>query len=289
MCDALSQSYRQCERIARTYARNFYLGFRLLPPQKRQAICAVYAFMRYADDLADEHKTPDDAALDRWLDALSAAVSGVATDDPIMLALSDTVKTYDIPMVYFADLIAGVRSDMVPVSFATFDELENYCYRVAGVVGLACLRIWGVSDTSRAEAIAVRCGTAFQLTNVLRDIREDASRSRVYLPDEDLHRFGLSRSTLLERVHARQARSLIAFEAERARAYFESCAELPALISPDSRGTFLAMFLIYRALLDKIAGDPSAPLRSRVSLSLPKKLATLTRAIVIARGTHRPG
>ncbi len=283
MQNDLDRAYAHCERIARAYARNFYLGFRLLPRAKRRAICAVYAFMRQADDLADEQGSPDVAAIEGWHGALEAALSGMATDHPVILALADTVTRYDIPRVYFSELIAGVRSDLGPVSITTFRDLETYCYRVAGVVGLVCLRIWGVSDNRRAEDLAVQCGTAFQMTNVLRDLREDASRGRVYLPQEDFDRFGLTARTFLQKEHADQTRNLITFECQRARELFDGCRSLAALIAEDSRSAFVTMFLTYRALLDKIARDTGAPLRGRVSLSLPEKLAIVTRSLMVAR------
>ncbi len=279
----LDRSYAICEQIARTYAHNFYQGFRLLPRAKRRAICAVYAFMRQADDLADEHGTPDISAIEEWHGALESAISGASSIHPVIRALADTVRRYDIPRTYFSELIKGVRSDLGPVSFSTFSELEDYCYKVAGVVGLVCLRIWGVCDARRADSLAIRCGTAFQLTNILRDLREDCGRGRVYLPEEDLHRHGLSGETLLNPEHAVQARSLIAFETERARKLYDGCRELPALISPDSRAAFMAMFLVYRALLYKIASDPGAPLERRVSLSAAQKLATLASALIRSR------
>jgi phytoene synthase len=284
--EELTASYAHCERIARTSARNFYHGFRLLPRSKRQALCSVYAFMRYADDLADEATVPGAPGLNVLETALDGSYAPDAPFSTIMPAFLDTVARYDLPLQLFRDLIEGVRMDLTATAIATYAELERYCYHVAGVVGLVCVRIWGVSDQRRADELAVQCGTAFQLTNILRDVREDAGLGRRYIPDEDLTRFGLTPTTWLDAANAGRTSALIGYEAKRARDLYDACRPLADLIEPESRPAFLAMYLIYRGLLERIARDPHAVLRRRVVLSRAAKVGLLMKALVLARRRH---
>ena len=189
-------SYQFCAKIAQREARNFYHAFLLLPRDRRLAMCALYAFLRHTDDLADEPGTAEQktAALEQWRGALDAALEGQALAWPGLPAVADTVSRRSIPHEYLHAVIDGVSMDMQPRGFADFGELADYCYHVASVVGLCCIHIWGYrSDGGRAERLAEGCGIALQLTNILRDIREDARNGRIYLPREEMDRFGVDR------------------------------------------------------------------------------------------------
>ena len=185
----LARSYAACEAIARRAASSFFPAFRVLPPPQRRAMCALYAFLRIADDISDEPATsaPQRLQLDRWREGLARALAG-EHEHPIHAALADTIRRFDIPGHYFEQALDGVEMDLTPQIYVTFSDLQKYCYRVASVVGLACIHIWGFQG-GRAQEYAIQAGIAFQLTNILRDLGEDARRDRVYLPREDLERF----------------------------------------------------------------------------------------------------
>src|SRR3984957_9850776 len=191
---SLDESYAYCRAVAKQRARNFYYSFVLLPPEKKNAMCAIYAFMRYCDDLSDEPGATR-SAMDRWRDALTAALAGHPGDNPSWPAFIDSVQRYSIPHEYFYEMIQGVASDLEPRTIQTFDELYQYCYRVASVVGLTTIHIFGFTSPE-ALPLAEKCGVAFQLTNILRDVHEDAELGRIYLPAEDLARFGVSADDL---------------------------------------------------------------------------------------------
>ena len=192
----LDESYAFCERVARTQAKNFYYSFLLLSRPQRQAMCAIYAFMRYCDDLSDAEGVSDRAgAIAQWQADLDSALAGNAPEHSpqhaVWPAFSDAVARYRIPHEYFRDMIRGVSSDLEPRHIQTFQELYDYCYHVASVVGLTIIHIFGFDNPAARLQLAERCGVAFQLTNILRDVREDAEHGRVYLPEEDLVRFGV--------------------------------------------------------------------------------------------------
>ncbi|HJZ94880.1 MAG TPA: phytoene/squalene synthase family protein, partial [Candidatus Solibacter sp.] len=191
---SVDQSYRYCLKVARTRAKNFYYSFVLLSKQQRKAMCAIYAFMRYCDDLSDEPGASR-AAVEKWRAELEDALQGRFSEHPVWPAFHHTVRRFGIPHDYFRQMIDGIASDLEPRRIETFDELYQYCYRVASVVGLTIIHIFGF-DTRSALPLAEKCGVAFQLTNILRDVKEDLSRGRVYLPDEDLKRFGVDAGNL---------------------------------------------------------------------------------------------
>ena len=206
----LEMAYSVCRHIARSAAKNFYYGFLVLPRRKRNALSAVYAFMRRCDDIADDDTlSPDDRQnkLAEWLDTVHRALAGQPTDDPVLLALTDAQRPYQIPIGLLDQLAYGTAADLDAASqsrsagapliarYQTFEDLRQYCYGVASVVGLVCIRIFGYRDPA-AEPLAERCGLAFQLTNIIRDVKEDAAMGRVYLPEEDLAKFGLSAADL---------------------------------------------------------------------------------------------
>ncbi len=280
---ALRESYRFCARIARREARNFYWAFLLLPPARRRSMCALYAFLRHTDDLADEPGEPEDKAraLESWRLALDAALEGRPDGWPGLLALADTVKRHAIPPHLLHDVIDGVSMDVQPRGFATFDELTDYCYHVASVVGLCCIHIWGYrSEGGQAERLAEHCGLALQLTNILRDIGEDARAGRVYLPREDLERFGVEPDELAAGGRPRAGvRDLLEFEGRRAYAYYEDARRLVPLVDPVGRPVLRTIVGIYRALLDEIARREYNVLETRVKIPAWRKAAIAVGAM----------
>jgi 15-cis-phytoene synthase len=264
--ERLALAYAACIAIARREAKNFYYAFRALPRAKREAICAVYSFMRHADDLSDdESRTREQrrADLDAWLAAWHDAAAGGPTKDPVFLALADARIRFDIPLDLLDQLVHGTSMDLDAPgaesgqwdTYATFDDLRRYCYYVASVVGLVCIRIFGYSDP-RAEKLAEDTGLAFQLTNILRDVREDAERGRVYLPLEDLAHYGVRIEVLAAlrdgtQMTAKQ-RALLESIARRAEAGYQSGRALLPLIDADARPALWVLIAIYHNLLRRI-------------------------------------
>jgi 15-cis-phytoene synthase len=227
----LQHSYSFSERIARSRARNFYYSFLLLSREQRLAMCAIYAFMRYCDDISEgEGASPE--AIERWRRDLDCALAGRYGENALWPAFHDTVERFKIPHEYFYEMIAGVGSDLQPKQLATFDELYRYCYQVASVVGLTIIHIFGF-DSPDALMLAEKCGIAFQLTNILRDVREDRENGRVYLPSEDIRQFGADLSLRDDRFV-----QLMAFEAARARAYYDESRPLLGLLTRIERSHF---------------------------------------------------
>jgi phytoene synthase len=279
MSQALRQSYDYCERLSRRAAGNFYPAFRVLPGPQRLAMCALYAFLRIADDLSDEPGEPDAKrrALSAWRAGLDAALRGQPSH-PVHPALHDTVTRHAIPRAYLDAALDGVEMDLAPVAYPTFAELRLYCYRVASVVGLACIHIWGFAG-DEAKVHAESAGIAFQLTNILRDLGEDAGRGRVYLPAEDLERFGYEAERLGRGERDERFRALMRFEVERARGYYERAWPLVPLLRPAGRAVFLMMARTYRGLLDVIERRDYDVFSRRVRLSAWRKLWLAARAL----------
>jgi phytoene synthase len=280
---SVAESYRHCRNIARNRAKNFYYSFLLLEKPQRDAMCAVYAFMRQCDDLSDEPVTTDKAKLQQsirlWRFELDRALRGDVTDDAIWPAFYDTVRRYGIPHRFFHEMIDGITSDVEPRQIQTFDELYRYCYQVASVVGLTIVHIFGFQSV-RALLLAEKCGIAFQLTNILRDIREDAEAGRVYLPAEDLKRFNVSVEQLRTGSEDEPFRELMRFEARRARECYDQSEPLLQLIDPKSRRSLWALREIYLRLLSKIERADYNVLRQRISVSKPAKIALLLAAFL---------
>jgi phytoene synthase len=292
--ERLERSRRYCEQITRAAAKNFYYGLKLLPEPKRSAMFAVYAYMRLVDDIADEDdgRTHDQrvADLEQWRRQTQAAMAGEpAGQEPVWPAFSDVARRYALPASIFDAVIAGQCQDLMPVHFATFEQLHEYCYRVAGVVGLASIYIWGFEGGRETEELAIARGVAFQLTNILRDLREDAGRGRLYLPREDLAAFGMTEADLAAADGEGRFLDLMRFQIERAEAYYERSRGLEARIGRDSRPTLIAMTEIYHGLLKKVAAEPQRVLRERVSLSLLHKLRIGWRASRATRGMQETG
>jgi len=294
----LAVAYSVCRTIPRGSAKNFYFAFLVLPRRERAALCAVYAFMRRCDDIADE---PGLSLRERrlkladWLDAMHRVVTGEQTDDPVLLALSDAHRRFKIPVELLDQLAFGTAMDLqestTPIDgtrglaaneltarYKTFDDLYQYCYRVASVVGLVCIRVFGYRKPE-AEPLAERCGLAFQLTNIIRDVKEDAAMKRVYLPDEDLAKFGLS-ATELRNPQSARFRPLLAMEAERAREYYRSADELIPLMDHDSQPALWVLVTIYRQLLEKIAAKQYEVFDEKISLTTREKLKVLFKGFL---------
>ena len=267
----LAASYSFCRRIARTRARNFYYSFLLLSREQRDAMCAIYAFMRYCDDISEEEGASPEA-IARWRCGLDEALAGSFGENPLWPAFYDTVQRYKIPREYFHEMINGVSSDLQPRQIQTFDELYRYCYQVASVVGLTIIHIFGF-HSPEALPLAEKCGIAFQLTNILRDVREDRENRRVYIPADDIRRFGADLSTRDGRLI-----DLLGFEAERARHYYAESRPLIGLVDKRSRASLWALIEIYRRLLDRIERSKFDVLSRRIRVPSWEKIAILIRA-----------
>lgn len=292
MSMSLDEAYAACEAIARREAKNFYYAFRVLPRPKRAGICAVYAFMRHADDLADDERLPREDRLQQtrqWMETWHRAAAGEASDDPIFIALRDTQRRFQISTGLLDQLVEGTSMDLtVPAEgmvYQNFDELYRYCYFVASVVGLVCIRIFGYTDP-RAEKLAEETGVAFQLTNILRDVREDVERGRVYLPLEDLARHNVSVDQLssirADRKPTPDERALMEMEAERARKYYAAAERLLPLIATDSRAALWVLVKIYRRLLDRIVKARYEVFAERIRVPTWEKLWILLRGLCMA-------
>lgn len=284
----IEEAYGICKAIAKREAKNFYYAFLALPAARKNAICAIYAFMRKADDLADDESLPIDERrhrLDAWLMSWHAASQNGETADPVFVAVCDATRRFSIPMSLLDELVAGTTMDLRPGAsghpdtYATFDDLYRYCYLVASVVGLVCIRIFGYSDP-RAEKLAEETGVAFQLTNILRDVIEDASRNRVYLPLEDLAAHNVPLESLLHRGGAQpptaDERSLLAEIAGRAENFYRSASALLPLIHRESRPALRVLVSIYHALLKRIERANYDVFTRRASVPLSRKLWILT-------------
>lgn len=326
----LVMAYSVCRGITRSAAKNFYYAFVVLPRRKREALCAVYAFMRRCDDIADDASlglADRRQKLDAWLDALHRVQQGQPTDDAILLALTDAQRRFSIPAGLLDELAHGTamdvisadeqspgstpaiedsprlgRSDFVEdtggaplladfarsgnstapaltVRYATFEDLRLYCYRVASVVGLVCIHVFGYRDPA-AEPLAEECGLAFQLTNIIRDVKEDAAQGRVYLPEEDLAKFGLSAADLFSTPNAARFRPLLALEADRARDFYASGDALIPYISEESQPALWVLVTIYRSLLEKIVARQYDVFSAKVSLTRWEKLRILAQGFL---------
>jgi phytoene synthase len=285
-------AYSVCKGITRTAAKNFYYAFLVLPRRKREALCAVYAFMRRCDDISDDTtlSLPERRQkLDAWLDALHCAQQGQPTDDAILLALTDAQRHFSIPAGLLDELAAGTAMDIedsqfaetsgLQVQYKTFEDLRQYCYRVASVVGLVCIHIFGYRDPA-AESLAERCGLAFQLTNIIRDVKEDASMGRVYFPEEDLAKFGLSARYLLNSPDPARVRPLLTLEADRAREFYTAGDELISYISEDSQPALWVLVNIYRRLLERITEKQYDVFTAKVTLSTSEKPRILGKGFI---------
>ena len=295
-----AEAYAVCRGIAKREAKNFYYAFRVLPQHKQDAMCAVYAFMRRADDIADDESTPiaeRRVIMHQWIESWRKARHSGVSDDPVFLALNDTQKQFAIPDALLEELVQGTTMDLDPLpeqgkiqTYADFDELYRYCYLVASVVGLVCIKIFGYSDL-RAEQLAEETGIAFQLTNILRDVKEDVDRNRVYLPLDIMSAHGVN----VDRVKALAAgaemtssdRALLEELTAKAEHYYGSASELTPLIDADSRAALWVLAMIYYDLLVRIRKKKYDVFSSRVRVPTTGKLVLLLRGALMAMRNRR--
>lgn len=276
----LEDSYKKAQAITKERAKNFYFGIRLLPKKKRDSLCAVYAFFRESDDLSDDEAITNKAdRLIRWR-RLVHPQSDCSTDEGILPAFYDTVSKYKIPTVYFEELLDGTMSDLSVARYSSFDELYGYCYRVASTVGLVCLHIFGFDGSEEALKQAEERGIAFQLTNILRDVKEDGERGRIYLPIEDLQRFSLTEDQFLSGTPCPEMVDFLSFQVERAKHYYERSSSLSERVDAESRASLRAMTKIYRALLGKVESMGPKVFQERASLSKLEKLTLAGRTAI---------
>jgi len=304
VAEGTEDAYAYCASITRARAANFYYGIRLLPADRRRGMCAVYAFARRVDDIGDGTLEPGEKL--RRLDAEARTLTELEladrralwSSDPVMLALADTYERFALPPGALGELIEGVRMDVNGVSYERFEDLVLYCRRVAGAIGRVCLPVFGARDEvstagPEAETLADDLGVAMQLTNILRDVREDAENGRVYLPAEDLRRFGVvgedqltsapavlasllggtegSAAGAADGAHLERLHSLVRFQADRAHQWFERGMQLAPLLDRRSAACLQAMAGIYRRLLNRIQAHPERALATRISLPVPEK------------------
>jgi phytoene synthase len=260
----VAESYAYCRQVARRQARNFYYSFVLLSKPQRDAMCAIYAFMRYSDDLSDDPTVASITSMQKWREDLDAALQGEYRENPCWPAFHDAVKRYKIPHEYFHQMIDGVSSDLQPRNFQTFDELYRYCYQVASVVGLTIVHIFGF-ENPRALVLAEKCGIAFQLTNIIRDVKEDSERGRDYLPAEDRE--------MLPEIH-----HLLRYEGERAKAYYREALPLIGMVNKKSRASLWALIEIYRQLLERIEAKNYDVFSERIRLTAFEKITIVIKA-----------
>jgi 15-cis-phytoene synthase len=282
MTVSLAESNAFCQQLARSTGKNFYYSFLGLPRTLRREMCVLYAFMRATDDIGDDESrslAERRTLLDNWKQSLADALQGQTGDHPILPALAELVASGKLPARYLFDVIEGVEMDLEPRRFATFSELETYCYHVAGAVGLCCIHVWGF-DGDDALPPAIACGTAFQLTNILRDLAEDIDRDRVYLPQEDLQRFGYTEEDLQRRVFDDRFRRLMQFEVARARTHYQQAEQLFAHLAPPGQPILRAMIRIYGGLLDRIERRGYDIFSSRIHLSRCHKWSIVLKALL---------
>jgi 15-cis-phytoene synthase len=289
----LRTAYGICRHTARSTAKNFYYGFLVLPRRKRDAISAVYAFMRHADDISDDPQLSSQAKRDKlgeWLDAMHRAIAGQRTDDPVLMALADAQKKFEIPAELLEKLVYGTAMDCSEpgrgtrdtgqepvVLYRTFDDLYKYCYHVASVVGLVCIKIFGYRDPA-AEKLAEHLGVAFQLTNIIRDVKEDAEMGRIYLPTQDLQVYGIPTAAITAG-NAMALKPVLELEANRAREFYADGDKLLALIENESQPALWTLMTIYRMLLEKIAARNYEVFSERVRLTTGEKTKVLAKGL----------
>jgi phytoene synthase len=292
----VAEAYLECREIARREAKNFYYSFRVLPRHKSDAMCAVYAFMRRADDIADDERMSIEerrVVMADWVAAWRAVQAGGESDDAVFVAVRDTQARFGISDELLDQLVQGTTMDLnvepgtagVVQTYADFDELYRYCYLVASVVGLVCIKIFGYRD-ARAEKLAEETGIAFQLTNILRDVKEDAERGRIYLPLDLLGEFGVTVERVRELAAGdamkQEERAMLAALGAKAEGYYGSAAKLLPLIDRDSRAALWVLVTIYHGLLKRIAQANEDVFSHRVSVPTAAKLGVLARGMGMA-------
>ncbi len=304
---ALGAAYLFCREVAKREAKNFYYAFRVLPKPKRDAICAIYAFMRQADDLSDDESLSRDercVRMEAWREDWRRGRANGSASDPVFLAVADTQQRFGISDHLLEQLVEGTAMDLQPLpaggmkvqvqsadgmrelqGYESFGDLYHYCYLVASVVGLVCIRIFGYSDP-RAELLAERTGAAFQLTNILRDVKEDAERGRVYLPQEMLREFGVTNEDVLAMAAGRtldaNERAMLVALSVQAWEYYESARELLPMIDADSRPALWVLVKIYSGLLGAIDRRQGDVFSVRVRVATSHKLLALVQGMAMS-------
>ncbi len=269
---SLDESYRHCVEMIRTNSKSFFFSSQLLPPEKRLAVRAFYAFCRTSDDTVDNAISHPAQALSHWVGKVYAPHA--PADDAVLLAWKDTAARFNVPQMLVDELLAGIAMDLTVNRYATFGDLWLYCYRVASVVGLISMEIIGYREG--ASAYAVKLGVALQLTNILRDVGEDAARGRVYLPLEDLERFGLTDDDIINGQRDERFRALMRFEIKRAHALYDASWPGITMLHPDGQLSIAAAGNIYRGILGKIVANDYDVYNRRAHVPLPEKLTILS-------------
>ena len=278
----LELAYEECRSITRREARNFYYAFLTLPAAQRRAIYVTYAFCRHCDDAVDAERSDEEklATLVSLRNHLSEAYQGHGAT-PVLLALADVADRYQIPEEYFQEVLSGVESDLVKDRYQDFEQLRGYCYQVASVVGLICLQIFGYKDSS-AKAHAIDLGLAMQLTNIARDVREDLDFGRIYLPQDEMARFGYTEEELQAGVVNDAFVNLMRFQAQRAKGYFRSGFQLIPYLSPRSRACPAVLGRLYSKILDRIESADYDVLSHRIGLSTTEKVRVTAQTWISA-------
>lgn len=282
---SLEESFAWCRKLARRTAGNFYYSFIPLPRSMFRDMCALYAFMRISDDIGDDTQVPVEERRERlhaWRENLINALDGAVADHPALGALADVVRRRSVPREYLVAVLDGVAMDLQPLRFETFTDLSHYCYHVAGAVGLCCIHVWGFRD-ERAIPAAIDCGLAFQLTNILRDLREDVRAGRVYLPQEDLKRFEYTPADIAAGTLDDRFVNLMQFETARAREHYDRALSLFEYLEDAGKPILAAMLGIYGGLLTEIEHRGYDVYTRRVSLSKPRKLWIAAKAVLRRR------
>lgn len=275
----LADAYETCRLLTRKEARNFYFAFLTLPAERRRAIYVAYAFCRYCDDSVDEEGTTDEklARISRLRHMLTETYDGRA-GGPVFIGLADVAHRYGIPQEYFEEVLNGVESDLIKTRYADFDELRAYCYQVASVVGLICIHIFGYQGGEVARRHAIDLGLAMQLTNICRDVREDWELGRIYLPQDEMHRYGVTEEDLAAGEVTDSFAELLQFQIDRAREYFASGRLLLSHLPRRSRACPAALGFIYGGVLNKIERSGYDVFGDRIGLSNSGKLALMAKA-----------
>lgn len=277
----LEESYSHCEKVTKERAKNFYYGIRLLPPDRRRSLCAMYAFFRYCDDVSDGEVQGSRAELlSQWRQAIDATEVG---NSRILPAFYHARQRHSIPSEYFHSMIDGVEADLTKSRYANFEELYRYCYCVASTVGLVCVHVYGFDGSATALQMAEWRGIAFQLTNILRDVSEDLSLGRVYLPQDELARSGLTEDMLRQGENTPALKEFLQFQVARARSYYEKAATLEGHVDVASRQSLQAMTSIYRALLAKVEQMGISVLKKRARLTTVEKIRLAGKALIGSR------
>ena len=273
----LELAYEECRRVTRREAKNFYYAFLTLPAERRRAIYVAYTFCRHCDDSVDNLGSMDDklVILSNLRQKLEECYHGQSSD-PVFLGLGDVARRYEIPQEYFQEVLSGVESDLVKDRYQNFDELRQYCYQVASAVGLICIHIFGFSD-ARAKDYAIDLGLAMQLTNIARDVKEDLDMGRIYLPQDEMARFGCTEAALMAGTVNREFVNLMRFQCQRAREYFDSGFRLLPYLSRRSRACPAALGRIYSRVLDRIEDVDYDVLHHRASLSTSEKVRVMAQ------------